>query len=1555
MSNTKRKQPWSILFVLVILIALPIAGFTVLAAPEDPQSAQGLFVAAGAQGSLDGGGDVTVVRTRFVDVDLDILEAAEVGDRIVLNLYDDAVFDAVLERKEATFSGGYAWIGHLWGQDLSQIILVAGDGQVAGNVSLPGAFYQVRYGGNGVHAIRQIDQSAFPPELQPLEPLASGEASAAAPEAPADACADIDVMVVWTPAARTAAGGTTAMENLVNLAVAETNQSYINSGLTQRIHLAHMEEVSYTESGDMYTDLVRLTNPGDGYMDNVHTLRDTHYADLVSLFSETGQACGIAWMMSSVSSTFENSAFSVVARTCATGYYSFGHEMGHNMGARHDWYVDDTLNAPYSYDKGYVNVPDAWRTIMAYNDECADKSTSCTRLPYWSNPSVLYGGDPMGVLIGTSTECVAGDLAHPACDANNRQTLNNTCSTVANFRDEPASVGPVVHDSHTVDDDNVGNSIGNGDGYVDCGETIELYVDLYNQGPDTAATVNATLSTTDPYVTFLFNTSSGYGDIAGGTTATNVDDFDFAVAPTTPHDHLISFELNASADNGGPWSSSFLLRVFCLSPDAYEPDNDSASATPIDDGVPQTHNIYPVGDEDWVTFTLEEESQVVLETSGPSGDSRMWLYDSALNVLEFDDDGGSGLWSHIDRVCGVDALPAGTYYAQIDEFGDYWPIAEYDISYTWVGACVPEIEVTPPSFTATLVINESLTQPLTISNTGLATLAFNVFDMETGAPGVALAAEPGAADLPEGITSNDAAAFPLERPEAGPTAPAPSEQPQVSVSPTPASDGADAFDQIPTDVIMAGSPVLVIQDSLPWGYDSIQQILTANGIPYDQINSSLIPTVNLSPYEMIVIPSVQGTTFYSTWNANIAKFEAYVDAGGKLWQSTCNYSATAVEPLTPGGVVSATDLNNYNNIVAPDHRWAAGVPSPIYGNYASHDSFTNLYPGSTVVAQAQTTGLPTLVDYRYGAGRVLLTGQTLEITWDAGWDGAPILENSLLDMYYTANPVLIIQDALPWGFDYIQQILASRGVTYYQVDSSLIATLDLSPYELVVVPSVQGEAFYNAWNANIAKIEAYVNAGGKLWQSTCNYDSTTVEPLTPGRVVSATDLETHNDIVALSHPWVVGVPNPMYGTLASHDSFTQLYAGSTVVARAQATGRPTLVDYTFGSGRVLITGQALEYAWYRGQPGAPILQNSLLDMLGLSDALWLTELPDTGTVDPGTSVAISVTFDATGLIPGTYTADIIIANDDPNENPTLVPVLLKVIPPPTRLYIEPSYAEIPEGGTFTVDVMVADVADLYGTALELTFDPAYVEVVDADLVAVGVQITPGTCPSPDFVVANIADNVAGTINYDVSALAPSPPCNGTGVIASITFRGKLQGPEFPLHFASWLLADTDGLTIPAGASDGTLIVVPPPSAILGNVYLQGRTDHSGAEVCIWDGYALVDCAFTDSAGYYEIPVAPGTYDVTAEMERYLDGERLGEVVGTGPYPLPDVTLLGGDANDDCEVSILDLSFMGARYGLIVGDPGWDDRADINADGMVNIQDIVLAGGNYLKTCPVPWP
>jgi hypothetical protein len=612
-------------------------------------------VALGAADNRAKSGEATVERTRLVEVNFDQLIAPDGTPHspqpdgiLILNLFEDVTHTAVLERVDSNPGGGFTWLGHLQDVPWSQVTLVVHEGVMVGNVISPEGIFQVRYAGEGIHAVSEIDQSAFPPEMDPVPVvLEADEQDRATDSLAVDDGSIIDVLVVYTDDARWAAGGTTPMRNLITLAVAETNTSYENSGIIQRLNLVHMAEVSYSETGDMLAALKHLQNSSDGTLDSVHALRNSYYADEVVMIVENGGgSCGIAYLMSNVSATFAPWAFAVVDRGCATGYYTFGHELGHNMGARHDGYVDSETT-PYPYSHGYVNVPGRWRTIMAYNTECSDWGVYCYRLQYWSNPGRTYGGNPMG----TAT-------------ADNHRTLNDTRVTVANFRagaqipnapsdlsvvpfsktridlawsdnspdetgfkiersltgaagswneigvvganttsyaDEGLQagttyfyrvratnglresaysnvayaatliVGPLVYDMHVVDDDSAGESLGNGDGRAHCGERIELYVDLRNQGSLAAEGVTASISTSDPYVQWLYNTSSTYGGILAGVSGTNVDDFDAEISADTPHAHQIRFDLSVTANNGGPWSDSFSVRVYCADEFVYLP------------------------------------------------------------------------------------------------------------------------------------------------------------------------------------------------------------------------------------------------------------------------------------------------------------------------------------------------------------------------------------------------------------------------------------------------------------------------------------------------------------------------------------------------------------------------------------------------------------------------------------------------------------------------------------------------------------------------------------------------------------------------------------------------------------------------------------------------------------------------------------------------------------------------------------------------------------------------------------------------------------------------
>jgi hypothetical protein len=390
--------------------------------------------------------DRTEIRSRLVTVDFAALQderavepAPHARPALVLNLFDDAVFSAVLDRVDVA-AGGFTWVGHIAGVELSNVTLATGDGVMAGSVVTPAAVYSIRYRGSGLHQIRQVDQSQFPPELDPIRISPGGQEDVSAfgeSVVTGDDGSTIDVMVLYTPAAATAAGGTSAMTTLINLGVSETNTSYSNSGVVQRLRLVHAEQVPYTEdpTGGLNRDLTNLRH-GYGALAGVGTLRDTYGADIVTLLvNNTGDpgACGFGYLMTSVSTTFAANAFNVVQQDCVSPNYSFAHELGHNMGAMHDWFTDNGVQ-PYTYAHGYVYATNRWRTIMTYNDLCSAQGFSCTRLLYWSNPGVSYGGIPMGIAGGTNSSCPSGDVSNVFCDADDHRALNNTALTVANFR-----------------------------------------------------------------------------------------------------------------------------------------------------------------------------------------------------------------------------------------------------------------------------------------------------------------------------------------------------------------------------------------------------------------------------------------------------------------------------------------------------------------------------------------------------------------------------------------------------------------------------------------------------------------------------------------------------------------------------------------------------------------------------------------------------------------------------------------------------------------------------------------------------------------------------------------------------------------------------------------------------------------------------------------------------------------------------------------------------------------------------------------------------------------
>lgn len=126
----------------------------------------------------------------------------------------------------------------------------------------------------------------------------------------------------------------------------------------------------------------------------------------------------------------------------------------------------------------------------------------------------------------------------------------------------------------------------------------------------------------------------------------------------------------------------------------------------------------------------------------------------------------------------------------------------------------------------------------------------------------------------------------------------------------------------------------------------------------------------------------------------------------------------------------------------------------------------------------------------------------------------------------------------------------------------------------------------------------------------------------------------------------------------------------------------------------------------------------------------------------------------------------------------------------TRLYLQ--NVPLQDEKLLIVNIIVADVADLYGVELQLRYNPAQLRVRDNDPRLEGIQIKPG--PLIDFgnrfVVQNSANPETGLIDFAFTLLRSADPINGEGVLATIVFEILGGGPFSVEVSAAQLVAST---------------------------------------------------------------------------------------------------------------------------------------------------------------------
>ncbi len=338
--------------------------------------------------------------------------------RLRIPLDGERDITAILERSESKGDSREVWIGSAENTPGSRVILARMGEALSGTLWIPGrGVFQIQPRPQGWHRLGKIWEtgtagcgvvggfqsygSAPPPSPSSPAPLASPLDSSPAP------LPSLDILVLYTAAARQGAGSSDGMVALIDTLMEELNESFSNSGVKAVARLVHSEETSYSETGNLSADLRNLEEDDDDYdgdddghrgdrdhsVPEVHDLRRQYGADLVCMVVEkTDGPLGIANVMRNLSTDFYPHAFSVVQRAYANSYLSFVHEVGHNLGCQHDrGSASGPGLFPFSYGFRFEQDHIHYRTVMA--------SPPGLPIPYFSNPDISFSGIPVGIAL----------------------------------------------------------------------------------------------------------------------------------------------------------------------------------------------------------------------------------------------------------------------------------------------------------------------------------------------------------------------------------------------------------------------------------------------------------------------------------------------------------------------------------------------------------------------------------------------------------------------------------------------------------------------------------------------------------------------------------------------------------------------------------------------------------------------------------------------------------------------------------------------------------------------------------------------------------------------------------------------------------------------------------------------------------------------------------------------------------------------------------------------------------------------------------------------------
>ncbi len=387
-------------------------------------------------------------------------------------------------------------------------------------------------------------------------------------------------------------------------------------------------------------------------------------------------------------------------------------------------------------------------------------------------------------------------------------------------------------------------------------------------------------------------------------------------------------------------------------------------------------------------------------------------------------------------------------------------------------------------------------------------------------------------------------------------------------------------------------------------------------------------TTNVANITLDPVGRIEGYTFYS----NKANHEGILVTVGSKTTTTDHTGYYSFSNIPVGNYILQVDHANYysnNAIVKVSHNATSIVenlylyPIEVYGTVSGNAKYLDKNDCQGIAIKIQALDgqfLPDLiaetdangdfyfphvpVDPTTNSAKYIFTAFALDETLGYSSENIEFEVtggiNNFINVDFILRPTIIevmifADDTTPWNSNALHEILDELDVPYEIFTSIDIPNVFLPLNKMVWIINDQPQPFYDTYAAYQSKFDEFVSNGGTLLFEACDNGWNSGSILDAGGTLPCNVVNEHNYcdtniVVNPTHPMMTGVPIDLYGNYASHNYFINLPTAHTILT-VDEENNPTLVEYRYNLGRVITTGQPLEYHWANDQNPRIIYSN----------------------------------------------------------------------------------------------------------------------------------------------------------------------------------------------------------------------------------------------------------------------------------------------------------------------------------------------------------------------------